>query len=575
MFNMKIRPVLFALPIILLLQFFTASATFAIEDSAIADPSEIGVGARPLGMGKAFVALADDGSAIYMNPAGLANFKTWKLNSMSGNILQDVNYVVIGAASPFQFGTLGVGYINVGVPGIPITTLTGGGTPEFTGDYANYNAGLFFLSYGSKLDRFVPYDLAKQISVGLSGKIFLQGFSGGGPSLESISGTGLNMDLGFLYKPTKWGTVGLNFVNVLPEGLGGKFVWPKTDTRDEPLEEKIPTVVKLGACVKFWGEDSLTPSTPQDLYVDLDVDMDTYQRPSVWHLGAEFWPVPMLALRAGVDQKPAASNMGVVIENDYTAGVGIKFSGFTFDYAYHQYGELSENTTHYFSLGFVGDEKKERKKEMIEEVVKPSATSEPVVSSTVKAKPVLKTFFDVPEGYWAKDAIEYLATLGVIGGYPDGTFRPEELLNRAEFSAILVRAKGVDPLPPASDPYPDLPAGNWAARYVKSASDMKLVSGYPDGNFNPNKTVSRSEGVVIISRFADLNTSAAVVSPFSDLSSSHWAAPAVAAAVNAGMLDYLAGKTFEPEKGLTRAEVAQMLSKTGWGKAKIKELLQG
>ena len=558
-------------------------ASFALVEGAIADPSEIGVGARPLGMGKAFVAVADDGSAIYINPSGLGGFKTWKFTSMSGSILQDVNYVVLGAAAPFQFGTLGLGYINVGVPDIPLTTLTGAGTPEFTGRSANYNAGLFFLSYGSQLDRFVPYEIAKNINVGANAKFFLQGFTGGGASLEGASGSGFDMDLGMEYKFSKWGTFGLNYMNCLNRSMGGKFVWPAREGRDEIIEEAIPDLLKVGVSAKVWGKEGLNNPNDQDLVLALDTDISpSLPRPSVWHVGIEWWPVRSLALRAGLDQKPTATISGVGVASDLTVGVGIKLAGYTFDYAYHPYGDLAENVSHYFSIGYVGEERVEKKKETMEQIIKPSqipteeapATSEALFVPTVKPKPVLKTFIDVPYGYWAKDAIEYLSTIGVLGGYPDNTFRPEAPLSRAELSAILVRARDVEPLPVTEDPFPDLPANHWAAKYVRSAVDLRLVSGYPDGRFQPAKPVTRSEGIVIITRFAEVPpATAAAASPFPDLPKAHWAFVAVLSAWEAGMLDYLSGKNFEPSKNLTRGEVAQILSKTPWGKMRIKDLL--
>jgi len=555
------------------------TGALADEYSAIADPSEIGVGARPLGMGKAFVGVSDDGSAIYLNPAGMAQFRTWKLSSMSGTILQDVRYVMVGGAYPFSFGTLGLGYVNVGVPGIPITTISGSGTPEFAGDYTDYNAGVFFLSYGSELKRILPSDIFSNVDVGANAKIFLQGFTGGGASIEGASGTGFDIDLGFQYHPSPWASFGLNFINLLPVEMGGKFSWPARGDRDEPLDEAIPMVVKAGVAAKVWGEGGVHSAGGQELILALDCDMrPTVRRPGVWHLGAEWWPTNILAIRAGIDQQPSALESGIGVENNLTGGVGIKYAGFTFDYAYHQYGDVADNTTHYFSLGYIGDDVVSKKKEKIEEVAKPTAkaTSEPVVAPVVKPKPELKTFVDVPDGYWAKEAIEYLATLGVMGGYPDETFRPDNYLNRAELSAILVRARGVDPAAVAEKPYPDLDADNWAARYVKAAADMNLVGGYPDGNFQPWKSVSRAEGVTIIVRFAEIPVPEELTtSPFPDVSPAHWAARSIWAASESGMLDFLSGKDFETNKPMTRAEVAEILSKTPWGKSRIKDLLGG
>jgi hypothetical protein len=562
----------FFLLITFLLILYTPAQAKSI-DTAITDPSEIGVGARPLGMGMAFAGVANDGSAIYINPAGLASFKNWKITSMSGTLLQDVQYFVLGGAYPFTFGTLGLGYINVGVPRIPITVLNSYGTPEFTGKYTDYTSGLFFISYGSKMDRFVSWNFAKDIDLGLSGKIFFEGFSGGGASLEGASGMGFDMDLGARYRPNKWASIGMNLMNVLPSGLGGKLTWPATDLRDEPLEESISMTIKTGGALKVLGEEGLFKGDGHDLVIALDLDMyPTTPKPSVWHLGCEWWATNALALRLGFDQQPSAFSTGPGVESNLTGGVGIKYRGFTFDYAYHQYGDVSENATHFFSLGYVGED--EPKKEKVAEVIKPvtPAMPEPVV--VVKPKPKLRMFIDVPDGYWAQEAIEYLATIGVIEGYPDQTFRPEQSLTRAEFSAVLARARGIEPQEIIYAPYPDLPATHWSAKYVKVATDMDLVSGYPDGNFQPFKPVTRAEGILIVDRFASMKEDwATKTSPYPDLPASHWAFPGVIAATEAGILEFLAGKNFEPNRDLTRAEAAEILSKTKWGKDKIRELL--
>ena len=69
---------------------------FAAQDMIVADPMYIGVGARPLGMGKAYVAVAEDGDTVFVNPAGLGKVLTPKLTSMYTSLLGDVNYVVLG-----------------------------------------------------------------------------------------------------------------------------------------------------------------------------------------------------------------------------------------------------------------------------------------------------------------------------------------------------------------------------------------------------------------------------------------------------------------------------------------------
>ena len=208
--------------ITLIILAFLAISAYGDVTGNTTDPSQIGVGARPLGMGKAFVALSGDISDIFINPSGLTSCDGLKLGSMSATLISDFNYVVLGGAYPFDFGTLGAGYINLGTSDIPVTTLGPGGIPIPIGS-TNYNSSVLFLSYASKLDRFLDFDFAKNTSVGGSAKIFMQGFSGGGSSLEGGTGAGLDIDLGAQYELNKWATLGLTLQNCLPASLGGKL----------------------------------------------------------------------------------------------------------------------------------------------------------------------------------------------------------------------------------------------------------------------------------------------------------------------------------------------------------------
>ena len=74
-----------------------------------------GVGARPLGMGRAYVAIADDANAVFTNPAGLGFQKNWALTSMSTQLYNSTNYALAGAAIPSAYGTFGIGYIGIGI----------------------------------------------------------------------------------------------------------------------------------------------------------------------------------------------------------------------------------------------------------------------------------------------------------------------------------------------------------------------------------------------------------------------------------------------------------------------------
>jgi hypothetical protein len=545
---------------VLTLLFLLLFSSFASAINVLSDPSRIGVGARPLGMGKAFVGLADDGNAIFLNPAGMGGFKSMTFTSMVGSFGNEVTYYTVGLAGPSDIGTFGIGYIGMVSPTIPTLTLAGVAPPSFSTNYTGYNGGVAYISYGLS-----PF---KEVSFGLSGKIFLQQLTGSG--LEAAAGTGLDFDAGILIEPLPWAGVGVTAVNALNFDSGGKFIWLPNPFSVSETEEDLPILYKAGAAVRIFGRDGMTDVGDHELVLAFDTEMDPENpNPNVWYAGLEWTPTKNIAVRGGVDQLLVTGGTDPVIQNNYTGGVGFLFSGFTFDYAYHQYGEESTNSTDYFSIGYIGEDEEEEVEELVmEEVPEPQPVTEEVVE-----KPELVTFVDVPEGHWAKAPIENLATLGIFGGYPDGTFHPESELTRAELATILVRARGIEPRGVTEAPFPDVAADHWAAKYVKTASDLKFVTGYPDGTFNPGGSLTRAEAVVVIVRFANISSPENITSrAFIDLPIEHWATPFVWRALEAGMLDYLGGGDFEPNRKTTRSEIAEILSKTPWGKSQIETL---
>ena len=118
----------------------------------------------------------------------------------------------------------------------------------------------------------------------------------------------------------------------------------------------------------------------------------------------------------------------------------------------------------------------------------------------------------------------------------------------------------------------DVRSTNWAAPYIAKAVELGYVSGYPDGRFQPNKALTLAEAVKVFAVFDGLEVPSAVFDrPMPGISSRHWAARYVKAANEAGLLDYLGRKSFRANKKFTRAEAAYMLSRTAFGKEKIKE----
>jgi hypothetical protein len=198
-------------------------------------------------------------------------------------------------------------------------------------------------------------------------------------------------------------------------------------------------------------------------------------------------------------------------------------------------------------------------------------------ASAVQQKRVLRvrTFSDVNEATLAHAGIEYFGTLGLVDGYPDGSFRPEDRLSRVELTTMLVRVTNLETPMVYGKVFKDISAEHWANKYLKVAKDFYLVEGYPDGTFKPNKEINRAEGTVVVARFDNDITYPEKTGekPFRDVALSHWAAPQLVVTKKAGMLDYIGEDILKEKTAVSRAQFAFMLEKTGVGKALISRLL--
>lgn len=150
---------------------------------------------------------------------------------------------------------------------------------------------------------------------------------------------------------------------------------------------------------------------------------------------------------------------------------------------------------------------------------------------------ITKSFSDVPTDAWYAKAVNTLSSLGMLGGYPDGTFRPDAPITRAEFAAIAL-AFAYDPAS-ASCSYTDVNANAWYYTYVAQATTYGWIGGYPDGSFRPNNSITRAEVAVIVNnmlgrnadeRYIDRNADGLV--SFVDLSKNHWAYYTIMEATN-------------------------------------------
>jgi len=156
-----------------------------------------------------------------------------------------------------------------------------------------------------------------------------------------------------------------------------------------------------------------------------------------------------------------------------------------------------------------------------------------LLSGEEKHIPSISTFNDTVPGAWYAQAVNHLARINIITGYQDGSFRPNQPITRAEFATIASRFDKLEAS--QSDSFPDV-AGHWARAYINSAALKGWISGYPDGTFRPQRNITRAEVVRIVNTMLNRKILPedipAGVIRFTDLQT-HWAYTDIVEASNA------------------------------------------
>lgn len=166
-------------------------------------------------------------------------------------------------------------------------------------------------------------------------------------------------------------------------------------------------------------------------------------------------------------------------------------------------------------------------------------------------------FSDVPETHENATAISYFKNMGYVGGYDDGTFKPVDLVSRAEFLKILLEVVDADFAGGIYEKcFTDVQSG-WFEVYVCYASKSGLVGGYDDGHFRPERTVSRVEAVKMILNALEVEIPTSVdEQPFFDIALNDWYAPYAKVSKDLGIMK---GRMFLPHLSLTRASTVQLI----------------
>ncbi|MDP7422059.1 MAG: PorV/PorQ family protein [bacterium] len=245
---------------------------------------KMGAGARALGMGGAFIGVADDATTTYWNPAGIARLESRQLSTMHADLTLDRSYNFINMVNPGSCYSWGISWIRAGVDSIQGYDALGNPTTVFEDKEDCFMAS-------------VSKRLKNGVDLGLSIKYLSH-------ELFTNSADGFGFDLGLLYDVSDRFRVGL-----VGKELGAELEW---DTASGQTDD-VPSKLALGCSYKLWDGALLA------LDISKVEDMDTEV-----FVGGEALFREKFAIRAGMS------------DEDFTAGAGIMFSGWEIDYAFQE-----------------------------------------------------------------------------------------------------------------------------------------------------------------------------------------------------------------------------------------------
>ena len=168
-------------------------------------------------------------------------------------------------------------------------------------------------------------------------------------------------------------------------------------------------------------------------------------------------------------------------------------------------------------------------------------------------------FSDVNPGDWFYDNVMGAANNGYISGMGDGTFNPKGATTRAQFASMIAKAMGYDDSLAGETRFKDVPADQWYAGAITYCFDNDIISGYDDGTFQPEKTITRQEAASILKNAFNLTGNSGEKFP-DDSAIAGWAKENVYAVKHSGLMKGDADTgNFRPTSTITRAEAASIL----------------
>jgi len=274
----------------------------------------IPVGARPAGLGNAFVAIADDGSAPFYNPAGLSQIQGSRISAMYNFMSLDrMNYQASFIMSTPIDVHVALTFNNFSVSDI-IECLPG-----------ENPSGEIFSDNAIALGLFASYKIIPLVSIGAGTKYIIH-------SIHDKSASGLDFDAGaMIRKPVSIGPITMIRGGISIQNVGGEIKW----NTDSDHKDKITPSIRIGVSsdIQLTSFDMICSA---EISQCLGRKNDEYKN-FKFHIGVEVWFSNLLAIRSGLEGK------------DFRMGASLMWSDFRFDYAYTP-DHVDEGTTHKLSV---------------------------------------------------------------------------------------------------------------------------------------------------------------------------------------------------------------------------------
>ncbi|MDI6689294.1 MAG: carboxypeptidase regulatory-like domain-containing protein [Actinomycetota bacterium] len=173
-------------------------------------------------------------------------------------------------------------------------------------------------------------------------------------------------------------------------------------------------------------------------------------------------------------------------------------------------------------------------------------------------KPV-PNFSDVPTDFWAYGEISALASKGAISGYDDGLFRPSDPVFRSQFAKMLVNSLGLPLNTEYNGYFTDVPQDHWAWQYIETAKDHGIVQGYGDRKFGPEDCATRAQLATMLVRGLGISVNTNYKGYFTDVPQDHWAWQYIETAKDQGIVQGYSDGSFRPEQLVRRDQTTVMI----------------